>query len=51
MTDQLKELAGRSIIAGFDGHALTPWLTKAIEAGELGGIILFSLITSWVFGR
>ena len=42
MSDQLRELAGRSIIAGFEGTTLTPYLAKEIEAGELGGIILFT---------
>lgn len=42
MSDHLKELAGRTIIAGFEGTALPPYLANEIEAGELGGIILFS---------
>lgn len=42
MSDELKELAGRTIIAGFDGIELPAYLASEIEAGELGGIILFS---------
>lgn len=42
MSEHLQELAGRTIIAGFEGHQLPPYLKKEIEAGELGGIILFS---------
>ncbi|MBN2529375.1 MAG: beta-N-acetylhexosaminidase [Deltaproteobacteria bacterium] len=42
MNEHLQELAGRTIVAGFDGLELTPYLKKEIEAGELGGVILFS---------
>ncbi|MBN2344661.1 MAG: beta-N-acetylhexosaminidase [Deltaproteobacteria bacterium] len=42
MEQEYKELAGRTIIAGFEGTALPSYLASEIEAGELGGVILFS---------
>lgn len=42
MNNELYELAGRTIIAGFEGTSLPSYLSTQIEAGELGGVILFS---------
>lgn len=42
MRDELRELAGRTMIAGFEGTTLPKYLADLIDAGELGGIILFS---------
>jgi beta-N-acetylhexosaminidase len=35
------ELAGRVLIAGFEGTSLPDYLAKANQAGSLGGVILF----------
>lgn len=37
-----RELAGQRIVVGFDGTDVPGWLRKAIERGDVGGVILFA---------